>query len=328
MTRSKSFASVVSVLIAGVVGFAAPASYAQDYRVVASGPLVSVTSDSRTFNGTTVGTLPRLLDDARLAGGSFRAIYAFSQVTPTAGTEAFYELSAPSGMTSYELLDSSGAVVHRGTNPSEPVAILANNNGGAPFIVDQVVLGSRVNNVTGLRVPAPLYGATPDFNSFADFNFAGYVSGGVNYLTDLRIPTDAATYLAFPGPPLPNRMFNVVIEFGDGDYLDRVAPYQYVTTQLQYDITALTVTAVPEPGMAGLVIVPLCVLGMRRVGKARRNAGNRAASLSDGNGPSFSPKTWRAHRTGSGRNRARAMKCHAVPDATRISGTKPGSLSA
>lgn len=265
-----------------LIGFAATAAGAQDYQVVASGPLYSVTSDSSTFDGTKTGTLPLLLEDGRLAGGSFRATYAFTQVTPLTGAEAFYELSPSSGMTSYELLDATGAVVHRGGNPSEPVAILSNNYGGAPFTVDQVLLGSRVNDVTGWRVPAPRYGDAPDLNSFADFNFASYVGDGVNYLTDLSIPTNAATYLAFPGAPLPGRVFDVNIEFGDGDYLERAAPYQYVTTQLQYDVTSLAVTVVPDPAAAGMALLALAVFAVRRGGRNRVGDEARGAAFRAG----------------------------------------------
>ena len=149
------------------------------------------------------------------------------------------------------------------------MALVSNNNGAAPFTADQVLLSSSVESITGLHRPAPRYGATPDFLSLADFNVGGYVGNGVDYLTSLAIPIDAAPYLA---PPLQNRMFDVLLEFGDGDYGDygdRVGPYQYAGTQLTYNITAVTVTAVPEPTAAALAlsaagVVATCARRRRR----------------------------------------------------------------
>ncbi len=261
MSRGRLNRQCRVALCAGILGLVSRAAGAADHEVTASGTLLSVLSDSGTFDGTAAGTLPPLLDLGRLQGGSFRATYRFTQVRPESGTTAFYELSASSGMTSYELLDRDGLVVHRGGSPSGPVAILSNNYGGAPFVVDQVLLGSEGHTITGLNLPAALYSPRPDFISHADFNLAGYVGAGVDYLSGLSIPTDAATYLAFPAA---GRSFNVGLEFGDGDYIERLAPYQLVSTQLQYDITTLTVTAVPEPA-ACLLLPALAVLGLRRV---------------------------------------------------------------
>jgi hypothetical protein len=92
---------------------------------------------------------------------------------------------------------------------------------------------------------------------------SGFVDGGVDYVTDLSIPTDAATYLAFP---TPGRCFGVLLEFGDGDFIDQVGPYQHAATELRYDITSLSVTAaVPEPaGMLAALAAALPCLNRRR----------------------------------------------------------------
>jgi hypothetical protein len=245
------------IAFAGLIALAGSAAPATDYEITASGPLASILNDTSTSDGTTRGTLPPMLDLNRLDGGSFRATFRFTPVAPVAGPTASYALSATSGMTRYELLDPSGQVVHRGSNPSEPMALVSNNNGAAPFTADQVLLSSSVESITGLHRPAPRYGATPDFLSLADFNVGGYVGNGVDYLTSLAIPTDPAPYLA---PPLQNRMFDVLLEFGDGDYGDRVGPYQYAGTQLTYNITAVTVTPVPEPTAAALALSAAGVL--------------------------------------------------------------------
>ena len=266
MRRGNLVRCSLLAVFGSALGYVCPAARAADYEVTASGPISGILNDSRTFDGTTTGTLPQLVDLASLRGGSFRATYQFTQVTPEPGTTAFYELSPSSGMTSYELLDPSGVVVHRGGSPTNPIAILSNQFGAAPFTVDQVLLASDQRDVTGLRVPAPRYSQSPDFVSHADMNFSGYVGPGVNYLPDLRIPTDAATYLAFP---VAGRTFTAAFEFGDGDYVDRLAPYQLVTAQLDYNITALAVTAVPEPMAACLLLPMWCALGVRRVARER-----------------------------------------------------------
>jgi hypothetical protein len=266
LRASDSIGFSLVALSAGLIGFTGSMAGAADYQIVASGPLAFVFSDTSVFDGTTVeiGTLPPLLDPRRLEGGSFRATFRFSQVTPNPGGNSFYELSASSGMTSYELLDAAGLVLHRGSGPSDPTAIVSNNYGGIPFSVDEVLLSSGVGGVTGLNVPAALYSSPPEFISVADFNVNGFVSAGVDYVTDLSIPTDAATYLAFP---TPGRSFDVLLEFGDGDFIDQVGPYQHAATELRYDITSLAVNpAVPEPAgiLAVLVAAMPCLTRRRR----------------------------------------------------------------
>lgn len=242
-------------LFAGFFGVACPVARGADYLVTASGSLASVLSEAKAFDGTNITTLPDILDLDRLQGGTFRATYRFTPVAPQlSGNDAVYQLSPTSGMISYDLLDSSGVVVHRGTNPSEPLVLVENNYGNPPYSVDQVLLTSNVNNVTGWHVPNAVYSASPDFHSVADFNLNGYVDNSTNYLNDLGIPTDAATYLSFPIANV-GRAFDVLIEFGDGDYGNQSGPFQHVFAQLQYDITALEVTAVPEP--AGMTLMLL-----------------------------------------------------------------------
>jgi hypothetical protein len=261
---------IVSVSLGGFFGLMCSAALAADYLVTASGPLALVQQrEAKAFNGTTTTTLPDVLDFDRLQGGSFRATFRFTPVTPNpSGGGAEYDLSPTSGMISYELLDSNGAVVHRGTHPSGPIALLQNNAGTPPFVVDQVVLSSDVNDVTGLHVPPAIYSPTPYFLSMADFNLGGDVGNGVDYLSDLSIPTDAATYLSFPVANGGMRAFDMGIIFGDGDYMHKSGPYQFALAALQYDITALDVTAVPEP--SGLALLALGIIALSRNASRRQ----------------------------------------------------------
>jgi hypothetical protein len=266
MLRNRTHSSITapittSCLVAASIGMlavTAPRAHAVDYQIVASGPLVSAISDSSTFNGTTHGTLPPLLDLAALAGGSFSATFRFSTVTPDPGDSAFYELDPASGIT-FDLLNSSGAVVHHGSQSSDPIAIIENDSGNAPFTVDQVFLAANVNNISGANIPVPIYTPPGDFFPGTDLSFFGNVAGGAQYVTDLGIPTDPATYLAFP-----DRVFDLVMSFGDGDYFAQVGPFQRVDTTVQYQITSLSVTAVPEPGVMSLVLAGLAMNALRR----------------------------------------------------------------
>lgn len=253
-----------NLLLASValICFACPRASGADYEVTASGRLGAVQSEAKAFDGTTTAALPDILDLGRLQGGSFRATYRFMQVTPaTSGTAAHYDLGLGYGMTRYELLDANGVVVHRGTNPSEADVVIENNFGSPPFSVDQVFLSSVVNSVTGVEVPEAKYSLTPDFLSAADISVVGNVGNGVNYLNELSIPTDEATYLSFPNTPT-GKSFDVLLEFGDGDYLNQAGPYQHVFAQLRYDVSTLAVMPVPEPTLAGLLAI--CACGMLR----------------------------------------------------------------
>ncbi len=122
-------------------------------------------------------------------------------------------------------------------------------DGSIPFRVDQDFFTSTIGTITGLAIPTPLYTLPPDYISVAGLNFAGTVDPSTNYTSDLGIPTDPDVYLSFPF-----RIFDVLLEFGDGDYIDRVNPYQYNLVQIEYEITALTVTqVVPEPATLSLL---------------------------------------------------------------------------
>jgi hypothetical protein len=239
---------------------------AGDYEMTVSGPLLSAISESSTFDGTNHGALPPILDIVALDGGSFTATFRFSTVTPLAGSFALYDLLPPAGMTSFDLRNSSGAVVHHGSNPSEAVAIVANNDGSPPFVVDQVLLGSNVNSITGSVIPAPIYSPPGDLIQASDLNFAATLNGD-DYVTDLSIPTNPATYLAFP-----YRVFDLLIEFGDGDYIDQIGPYQLIDTIVQYEITSLTVTPVPEASLVSLLIPIVSTVALRKRRTARPSA--------------------------------------------------------
>lgn len=261
MFRSSSISKSILTIAATILGVV-PAARAADYLITASGPFVSMTSDSDTFDGTTHGTLPPILDPVLLEGGSFRATFRFTPVTPIPGDNAFYELSAPSGMTC-DLLNAAGDIVHHAAEATAPIAYLTNDSGGAPYVVDQVVLASN-NALTNSHFPTPLSDFPPEIYSVLDLSCFAYVSPGVNYLSDLSIPTAAATYNAFP-----NRLFDVYLEFDDGDFIDQVGAYQYVNSIGQYQIDSLTVTqVVPEPVTLPLVLgAALLRCNGRRVGQ-------------------------------------------------------------
>lgn len=262
----------LAVASAGMLAFAYPAANAADYVITASGPLLSVYSFSDTFNGTDHGELPPLLDVDRLTGGTFNASFRFSTVTPPGGyTSAYYDLSGTSAGMTFDLFDAGGQVVHHKSDSSGAEAIVANNNGSAPYIVDQVLLVSINNGITGLVFPTPLYTPPGEIFSVADFNFGGYVGGGVDYVTDLSIPIDAATYLAFP-----SKFFDVVLSFADGDVVDMVNAYQSAELYITYEINSLSVTAVPEPSSLAICgIGGVLAAGVRR----RKTAGRSTCSI-------------------------------------------------
>jgi len=133
--ESPPIAHRLALVALGMLAITCPIASAADYEMVVSGTLLSAFSDSSTFDGTNHGTLPPILDIAALEGGSFSATFRFSTVTPLPGSFALYDLAPPSGMT-FDLLNSSGGVVHHGSDPSEAIAIVANNYGSDPFMVD------------------------------------------------------------------------------------------------------------------------------------------------------------------------------------------------
>jgi hypothetical protein len=258
------------VSLIGVLTVGGRAAKALDYEIVASGPLRSTYSESSTFDGTTKGILAPFLDEARLQGGSFRAVYRFSEVTPQEGGEAWYYPDPSSGMTSYELFDAAGVLVHEGSGPSMSQVYVSNDY--STFDVDQVFMTSIMNSVTGSYVPTPRYNPSGIFYTQAHLSVGGEVSAGVNYLNDLDIPTQASTYLSFPAD---GRTFEARFDFVDGDYLKKAAPYQEATTSARYEISAVQVRAVPEPaGWAVLTIAVVGLLGRRRSVQARAQTGS------------------------------------------------------
>ncbi len=234
-----------------VLKLVCPVAAASDFEIVASGPYFSTQESSETFDGTNTGTLPPLLDLTRVEGGSFRATYRFPSLAPPSGQDVVYSPGPPYGLTSFELLDSSGLVVYSGGDPFDNFINVQDNDGSIPFRSDQVFLASSIGTVTGADIPTPIYSSPPDILLNGGFNFFGPVNPDINYTSDLAIPTDAVTYLSFPF-----QAFDFIMVFGDGDYIDRVGPYQYVDVQLQYDVTALTVKqVVPEPATMALLVV-------------------------------------------------------------------------
>ncbi len=233
------------------LSLACPMVGAADFKIVASGPYFSTLETNGTFDGTNTGTLPPLLDLTRVEGGSFRATYRFPSVTPPTGQDTVYSPGPPYGLTSFELLDASGLVVYSGGDPFDNFINVQDNDGSIPFRSDQVFLASSIGTVTGANIPTPIYSSPPDILAYGVFNFYGPVYPDTNYTSDLAIPTDAATYLSFPF-----QSFDFLMAFGDGDYIDRVGPYQYAEVHLQYDVTALTVAqVVPEPATLALLAV-------------------------------------------------------------------------
>jgi len=133
--ESPPIARRLALVSLGMLAITCPIASAADYEMVVSMTLLSAFSDSSTFDGTNHDTLPPILDIAALEGGSFSATFRFSTVTPDKGDTAVYELPSPAGMT-VDLRNSSGAIVHHGSNPSDAVAIIANNTGSPPYVVD------------------------------------------------------------------------------------------------------------------------------------------------------------------------------------------------
>jgi hypothetical protein len=110
----------------------------------------------------------------------------------------------------------------------------------------------------GLVLPTPLYGPGTVFSN-AGLNYSGYVSPGHDYLSDdVNIPTDASTYLAFP-----TKILDLVVQFEDGD-VNQIGPYQNDSFDAQYNITALSVTAVPEPSTFVLAVLAFGLAYRRR----------------------------------------------------------------
>ncbi len=238
----------------------AGAARAADYLLTATGNFESSYHESYCFDGTTStdGHLPSLFDTVRLEGGSFVATYRFSTSTPPAsGDFTTYIFDSLAGL-SYSLLDPQGAVVHVGSNSSEAFAFVFNDNAN---FGDRVSFFAFVNSVTGLVTPPALYVPVPEiFAIQSDLYFSGDVTSGSDFITSLALPTDAATYLNFS-----SMKFRPSMGFNDGDGFGLVGdPYQYIESSLQYGITNVTVTAVPEPVSSVVLLVGILTMLFRR----------------------------------------------------------------
>ena len=160
MTRQLRILRAIG-LAAALLSVAGAERAAADYLLTATGNFESSGGYSDWFDGTTYVDphLPSLYDTARLEGGSFVATYRFSTTAPPAsGDFATHNFDSLAGLT-YSLLDPDGAVVHVGSNPSEPFAFVFNDH--ASF-GDEVSLFAYVNDVSGLVTPPALYQPAPD----------------------------------------------------------------------------------------------------------------------------------------------------------------------
>ncbi len=160
----------------------------------------------------------------------------------------------------YDLFDSSGALVHRGTSPSSAGATVQNNNPNPSGVFDVVTLYCFVNNVSGLITPAPLYSPAGEVGAVTSFlGFSGPVSPESDYLPDLSIPTAADAFLAFP-----SKRFSASMYFGDGDFFDFIDPYQYIETRVEYSITSVSISQIPTPSAAAVLTLGGLVASRRR----------------------------------------------------------------
>jgi hypothetical protein len=187
-------------------------------------------------------------------GGSFVATYRFSTPAPPAsGDFASYNFDSLAGL-SYSLLDPNGAAVHVGSNPSAALAFVFNKNAN---FGDGVSLFAFVNDVSGLVTPPVLYQPTPDLIALQSrLRFGGDVAAGTGFVSSLALPTDAATYLGFS-----TKTFSAAMSFNDGDVFGlEGGPYQYVESFVQYAITEVTVTPVPEPAAIATCLIGLVAL--------------------------------------------------------------------
>lgn len=265
-----AFAAIAVAIVAG------PGPAAADFRLSVGGTYKSSSNETSRFDGTNVFTndLPPLLDLDRLRGGTFAATFLFPDVKPvTGGHSAFYNFGPAYGMT-FTLFDASGAAVHRGSSPSSPSALIFNDLSSSTGVIDQASLFAFVNDVTGLHIPSTVYTTDHGVDVFqSSLIFRGDVTAQTNYLNDLSIPTDAATYLRFP-----SRTFTTGVEFFDGDPSGD-GPGQLIDTFVSYDITRVVITAVPEPGSALLVATGLVALGVASRARRRRPRDDRGRGV-------------------------------------------------
>ena len=272
MTRQLRFLRALG-LAAALLSVAGAERAAADYLLTATGNYESSDGYSDWFDGTTNVDphLPSLYDTARLEGGSFVATYRFSTTAPPAsGDFATHNFNSLAGLT-YSLLDPDGAVVHVGSNPTAAFAFVYNDYAGlGDLVADLVLLFAFVNDVSGLVTPPALYQPAPDLYALqSHFRFEGDVTTGSDFIPSLALPTDAAAYLGFS-----TKTFSAGMTFNDGDVFGFVGgPYQYVESYVNYAITNVTVTAVPEPSSLAICGIGLCfaaAAGCRKACRARR----------------------------------------------------------
>jgi len=97
--------------------------------------------------------------------------------------------------------------------------------------VDQAALYALGDSPDGLVLPTPLYGPGTVFSN-AGLNYSGYVSPGVDYLSDdVNIPTSTSTYLAFP-----TKILDLSVSYQDGDADHQIGPYQSASFDAQSDL--------------------------------------------------------------------------------------------
>lgn len=251
---------------------------AQNYVFTFGGTFASSFSEGYGFDGTNdTDTPPPVLNLTALKGGTFTATLTFPAVVPPSNPAfnfASYR-SDPSYRFQFRLYDAAGNVVHEGSGTSPSVTISNNvpvREAGSPVIVgyyDGVEFTGEASQVSGLTLPPPLYSAQPDvFYGLSSFRFNNFSDLTRDFLSNLSLPTDAAPYLSFP-----NRRFSTSVFWGDGDYNDQVNPFQYVQTDVSYNITSVRVAAVvPEPSALTLFFIggTLVLLhGLRRCRLAR-----------------------------------------------------------
>jgi MYXO-CTERM domain-containing protein len=245
-----------SLVLACLIGSA----QAADHLMTVSGPFHSFNNESYAFDGVNNTELPPLYNIPALTGGTFRATYRFSDTpNPPNGTFASYSFGALSGMT-YDLLDAGGNVIHHGSSPSFSGASVQNNGVQPNGTFDSVSLYGFVNQVTGLNLPAAIYTPPGELDAVqSSIGFNGMVTPGTDFITDLGVPTSEGVYRSFTSAKFFTGML-----FQDGDTLNFVDPYQYVETDVIYDITSVFVTPVPAPGAAGVLALGGLLVTRRR----------------------------------------------------------------
>ncbi len=233
-------------------------------------PNVGQTYSSDRFDGTDYfyNDQPNLFDLGRLAGGTFTATLRFPTDVPknpaSSATLGFYLFDPGTVSYTFTLFDRAGAVVHAGASGPDGTSgrgVVMDNFA----LLDGVQLVAEVDtssSLTGLVTPLVLGGET-DLYSGAGIDFA---SNDLNTLSGLAIPTDLASYQRFNGA-----LFVASAIFAT--YSPDESQYSEVFSGVTYRVDTLSVTAVPEPSAAVLMLTGgLAALGLA----AGRNRGKSA----------------------------------------------------